>query len=73
MASKMQRDIWLRLRVSEVGLSYFNDSDSGPVKVFHFVIKPKSFSQSVENLFHLSYLFLDQFCKHHFVISCCSL
>ncbi|KAG1880043.1 hypothetical protein F4604DRAFT_1749944 [Suillus subluteus] len=76
MTSKMQCDIWLRLRVSEIRLIL---NDSGPVNLFRLVINPQSFSQSVEILFHLSYLFLDQFCKRHcfnvlysFVTSCCS-
>ncbi|KAG1880037.1 hypothetical protein F4604DRAFT_1749861, partial [Suillus subluteus] len=40
-------------------------NDSGPVNLFCLVINPQSFSQSVKNLFHLSYLFLDQFCRRH--------
>ncbi|KAG1888168.1 hypothetical protein F4604DRAFT_1715855 [Suillus subluteus] len=53
---------WLHLRISEIRLIL---NDSGPVNLFRLVINPQSFFQSVENLCHFSYLFLDQFCKRH--------
>ncbi|KAG2758131.1 hypothetical protein P692DRAFT_20710282, partial [Suillus brevipes Sb2] len=38
---------------------------TGPVNLFRFIINPLHFSQSVENLYYLSFLFCNGLCGFH--------
>lgn len=43
--------------------SYYQDDPNSPISYYEFVIDPKSFSRTVENIFHTSFLIRDGFAR----------
>ncbi|XP_063817920.1 non-structural maintenance of chromosomes element 4 homolog A [Pseudophryne corroboree] len=43
--------------------SYFRDDPDSPISFFDFVIDPKSFARTVENIFHVSFIIRDGFAR----------